>query len=51
VGQGYVDEHAFGFRDAVTYGKIGQQAVEACRNGVESEIGQPPLCVIKSLTD
>src|SRR6185503_7282288 len=51
VGQGDVDEHAFGFGDAVTHGKIGQQAVETRRNRVEREVGQPPLGVIKSLTD
>ena len=49
--KGYVDQHAFGLGDAVTHGKIGEQAVETCWNSVESEIGQPPLGMIQSLTD
>lgn len=49
--QGDVDEHAFGFGDAVTHGKIGEQAVETCGDCVKSEIGQPTLGMIKSLTD
>ena len=49
--QGYVDQDAFGFGDAVTHGKVGEQAVETSRNGIQRKIGQSALCVIKSLTD
>lgn len=46
-----VDQDAFGFGDAVTHGKVGEQAVETGWNGVQSKIGQPAFCVIESLTD
>src|SRR5215216_5255219 len=46
-----IDEHAFGFGDAVTHGKISQQAVQAGGNGVEGKICEPALRVIKALTD
>lgn len=49
--QGDVDEHAFGFGDAITHGKIGKQAVKPCGNSIESKIGEAALGVIKSLTD
>ena len=34
-----------------TQRKIGKQAIQSCGNGIEREIGEPALCVIKSLTD
>ncbi len=49
--QGNIDEHAFWFGNAVTHGKIGEQAVQARGNRVQGKIGQSALCVIKSLTD
>jgi len=49
--QGDVDEHAFGFGDTITHGKIGKKAVETCGNGVQGKIREAALGVIKSLTD
>ena len=49
--QGYVDEHAFRFGDAITHGKIGKKTVETCGNSVQSKISEAALGVIKSLTD
>src|SRR5688572_33153181 len=46
MGQGDIYKHAFGFGNAVTDRKIGQEAVEPGGNRVQGEIGQPALGVI-----
>ena len=49
--QGDIDEYTLGFRYTITQGKIGKQAIQSCRNGIECEISEPALRVIKALTD
>lgn len=49
--KGNINEHALGFGDAVTHGKVSEQAIETSRNRVQSKIGQPAFSMIKSLTD
>ena len=46
-----IDEYALGFGDPITHGKIGKQAIQSGRNGVEGKIGETALRMIKSLTD
>src|SRR5688500_20114266 len=51
MGVGYFNQDGFGFGYSITYRKNGKQANQAGRNGIECEICQTALRVMKALTD